>query len=72
MADGRWEAFMADRFQEQLDDEIKKVHKEFYLASQHLEPEELLDSLPITLPMTHMYEEEGSTMFGIANYPIDQ
>eukprot|EP00975_Prorocentrum_lima_P035558 7475658-Prorocentrum_lima.AAC.1 len=66
MPDGGWAAFMADRCPEHLDDEIKRVHKDFYLASQHLEPEELLDSLPTSLPMAHMYEEERKAMFGIA------
>eukprot|EP00975_Prorocentrum_lima_P071141 12936028-Prorocentrum_lima.AAC.1 len=64
MPDGHWEAFMADRFPKQLDDEIKEVHKQFYMAAQHLEPEELQDSLPMTLPMTRLLEEEsGNTMF---------
>eukprot|EP00975_Prorocentrum_lima_P016756 3551085-Prorocentrum_lima.AAC.1 len=60
MPGGHWEAFMADRF-----------HKQFCLAAQHLEPEELPDSLPMTLPVTHLLEESGGTMFGIAKYPID-
>eukprot|EP00975_Prorocentrum_lima_P002745 606710-Prorocentrum_lima.AAC.1 len=45
IGDGSWEAFMADRFPEQLDDELKKVQK-FYLAAKHSEPEELLETLP--------------------------
>eukprot|EP00975_Prorocentrum_lima_P022136 4658741-Prorocentrum_lima.AAC.1 len=61
MTDGHWEACMADRCPEQLDDEIKKVHKHFYLAAQSLEPEELQESLPMTLPMTHVLEESGNT-----------
>eukprot|EP00975_Prorocentrum_lima_P064723 12899237-Prorocentrum_lima.AAC.1 len=71
MADGSREAFMADRFPEALDDDTNKVHQQFYLAAKHLEPEELLDTLPTPLPMTNMYEDEGITMFGIAKYPID-
>eukprot|EP00975_Prorocentrum_lima_P054689 11465825-Prorocentrum_lima.AAC.1 len=51
---------------------MKKVHNQFYLAAQHLEPEEHQESLPMTLPMAHLYEEAGSTMFAIAKYPIDQ
>eukprot|EP00975_Prorocentrum_lima_P031049 6520539-Prorocentrum_lima.AAC.1 len=42
------------------------------MAAQHLEPEELQESLPMTLPMTHLLEEPGRTMFGIAKYPIDK
>eukprot|EP00975_Prorocentrum_lima_P026152 5496808-Prorocentrum_lima.AAC.1 len=26
----------------------------------------------MSLPMTHLYEEAGSTMYGIAKYPIDR
>eukprot|EP00975_Prorocentrum_lima_P013221 2807035-Prorocentrum_lima.AAC.1 len=61
---------MADRFPENLGDEIKKVH--FYLSAQKLEPEHLKDILPMPLPMTHLYEEEGNKLHGIAMYPIDQ
>eukprot|EP00975_Prorocentrum_lima_P053501 11224133-Prorocentrum_lima.AAC.1 len=63
MPDGRWEACMAERFPEQLDDEIKKVHKQYHLAAQHLEPEELQDTLPMIRPRTHLLEESGNTMF---------
>eukprot|EP00975_Prorocentrum_lima_P018562 3907113-Prorocentrum_lima.AAC.1 len=56
-------AFVADRFPEQLDDEMKKAHKEFCITAQHLEPEELQETLPMTLPMTHLLEESGNTMF---------
>eukprot|EP00975_Prorocentrum_lima_P051271 10739690-Prorocentrum_lima.AAC.1 len=43
MTDGTWEAFMAERFPEALDDEIKKVPEAFYLSAQQLEPEALKD-----------------------------
>eukprot|EP00975_Prorocentrum_lima_P063781 12893607-Prorocentrum_lima.AAC.1 len=36
MRDGSWEAFMADRFPENLDDEIKKFHEQFYLSAHKL------------------------------------
>eukprot|EP00975_Prorocentrum_lima_P023014 4843709-Prorocentrum_lima.AAC.1 len=61
MPDGHSDAFMADRFSEQLDDEIQKCQTQVYLAAQHLEPEELQESLPMTLPMAHLLEESGST-----------
>eukprot|EP00975_Prorocentrum_lima_P065553 12904105-Prorocentrum_lima.AAC.1 len=51
MGEGSWEAFVADRFPEPLDAEIKKVHQQFYLAAKHLKPEELLVTLPMSLPM---------------------
>eukprot|EP00975_Prorocentrum_lima_P047401 9910651-Prorocentrum_lima.AAC.1 len=64
---------MADRFPEQIDDdEIKKAYKQFYLAAQPLEPKELQESLLMTLHMTHLPELSGSTMFGVAKYPIDK
>eukprot|EP00975_Prorocentrum_lima_P043503 9133141-Prorocentrum_lima.AAC.1 len=66
MKDGKWEAFMAERFPESLDDEIKKVHEAFYLSARRLEPEQLKDVLPVPLPMTHIYEEDGDKHFGIA------
>eukprot|EP00975_Prorocentrum_lima_P064810 12899758-Prorocentrum_lima.AAC.1 len=66
MIDGTWEAFMADRFPENLADEIKKAHEAFYLSAQRLEPEQLKDVLPISLPTTHLYEGDGDKHFGIA------
>eukprot|EP00975_Prorocentrum_lima_P001455 313905-Prorocentrum_lima.AAC.1 len=66
MGDGSWEEFMADRFPEKLDDEIKKVYRKIYLVAEHVEPEDLLATLPMSLPMKHIYEDEGSIMFGIA------
>eukprot|EP00975_Prorocentrum_lima_P063439 12891570-Prorocentrum_lima.AAC.1 len=30
---GSWQAFMADKFPHALDDEIKKVHQEFFMAA---------------------------------------
>eukprot|EP00975_Prorocentrum_lima_P047098 9847985-Prorocentrum_lima.AAC.1 len=61
---------MADRFPEVLDDDIKKVHDTFYLSAQKLEPEDLLDTLPMSLPMTHLNEEGGNKMHGLARHPI--
>eukprot|EP00975_Prorocentrum_lima_P068781 12922564-Prorocentrum_lima.AAC.1 len=66
MKDGTWEAFMADHFPDKLDDEIKKVHEAFYLSAQKLEPEQLKDVLPMSLPMTYLYEGDGEKHFGIA------
>eukprot|EP00975_Prorocentrum_lima_P006791 1462203-Prorocentrum_lima.AAC.1 len=37
------------RFPENLDDERKKVHEQFYLSAQKLEPEQLNDILPCLL-----------------------
>eukprot|EP00975_Prorocentrum_lima_P019879 4182686-Prorocentrum_lima.AAC.1 len=61
-----WVAFMAERFPEVLDAEIKKVQEAFYLTVQTLEPESLKEVLPLSLPMTHLYEEDGEKHFGIA------
>eukprot|EP00975_Prorocentrum_lima_P062969 12888620-Prorocentrum_lima.AAC.1 len=63
---------MAERFPENLDDEIKKVHEAFYVSSQKLEPEQLKDMLPTSLPMTHIYEDDGTKHYGIARHPIDE
>eukprot|EP00975_Prorocentrum_lima_P055880 11714683-Prorocentrum_lima.AAC.1 len=63
---GNWEAFMADRFPDNLDDELKNVHENFYLSAQKLEPEHLKDRLPMALPMNHLYKKEGSKHHGIA------
>eukprot|EP00975_Prorocentrum_lima_P030551 6408142-Prorocentrum_lima.AAC.1 len=59
MKDGSWEAFMADHFPDVFGDDIKKLHQQFYLSAQKLEPEDLLGTLPMALPMTHLYEEDG-------------
>eukprot|EP00975_Prorocentrum_lima_P056423 11829571-Prorocentrum_lima.AAC.1 len=63
---------MADRFPDVLHDEIKKAHQQFYLSAQKLEPEDLFGTLPVTVPMAHLYEEGGNKMYGIARYPIDK
>ena len=52
----------------ELDDEIKKVHADFFEASKFLDPAELKDVLPVSLPMTHVLEDD---LVGIAKYPID-
>eukprot|EP00975_Prorocentrum_lima_P050984 10681695-Prorocentrum_lima.AAC.1 len=57
MNDGSWEASMAVRFPEALDDEIKKGHDKFYLYAQKLEPESRQATLQMSLPMTPSYEE---------------
>eukprot|EP00975_Prorocentrum_lima_P002087 452606-Prorocentrum_lima.AAC.1 len=56
MKDGRREASMVECVPENLDAEIKKAHEAFYLSAQKLEPEQLKGALPMSLPMTHLYE----------------
>ncbi len=68
LGDGTWEAFCADRMPRELDDEIKKVHADFFEAAQFLDPAELKEVLPVRLPMTHVVDDE---LIGIARYPID-
>ena len=68
LGSGKWEAFCADRMPRELDDEIKKVHADFFEASKFLDPAELKDVLPVSLPMTHVLEDD---LVGIAKYPID-
>ena len=53
-----------------MDDEIKKVHSEFFKSSTFVTPEDLKDIIPITSPMTHVLE--GEDFVGIARYPIGQ
>ena len=67
-ADGRWEAFVADRLPTQLDDEIKRVHAAFFLAGKKLNEEELLKIIPISFPMTNHLKGFKS----IAKYPVDE
>eukprot|EP00975_Prorocentrum_lima_P028440 5976635-Prorocentrum_lima.AAC.1 len=63
---------MAERLPQELDDAIKKEGAAFYIAAKQLEPDQLKDLLPMSLPMTHLLEEEdGNKHFGIARYPID-
>ncbi len=69
LGDGRWEAFPADRMPRELDDEIKKVHADFFEAAKFLDPAELNDVLPVSLPMTYVLNDE---LVGIAKYPIDR
>ena len=61
------EAFVADRIPPILDDEIKKVHADFYKAASKLDARELFDDLPMSFPITH-------TIPGIpcvARFPVD-
>ena len=67
-ADGRWEAFVADRLPTQLDDEIKRVHAAFFLAGKKLNEEELLKIIPVSFPMTNHLKGFKS----IAKYPVDE
>ncbi len=69
LGDGRWEAFCADRMPKELDDEIKKVHADFFEAAKFVNPDELKAVLPASLPMTHVLNDE---LVGIARYPIDK
>ena len=70
MDDGSWTAFAAERMPQELDDEIKKIHAEFFKASTFLKLEDLQDIIPITFPMTHIVE--GADFVGSAKYPMDQ
>ena len=54
----------------ELDYEIKKVHAEFYKASQLVTTDDLKDVTPMTFPMTNLLE--GDDFVGIAKYPIGQ
>ena len=66
--DGTWEAFLADRLPKNLDDEIKRVHADFYKAAEKCTAAELIETIPVTFPMTHLFKEFP----GIAKYPVDQ
>ena len=68
LSDNTWEAFFAERLPQILDDEIKKEHALFYNAGEKLTAEELKDSIPVTFPMTHLFDEFP----GIAKYPLEQ
>ena len=46
------ESFSAERTPQELYDELKRSHAQFYGAAQALAPEELMDDLPRALPMT--------------------
>eukprot|EP00974_Lingulodinium_polyedra_P015148 1466432-Lingulodinium_polyedra.AAC.1 len=52
---GEWMSFVSDRLPSQLDDAIKGVQAEFYLASKNLTADELKDDIPMAFPMTHNY-----------------
>ena len=67
MGPNEWTSFMAERLPEELDDEIKKVHANYFLAQKDLTADELLDVLPIQFPMAHNFQGFP----GIARYPVD-
>ena len=66
--DGTWTAFSSDRLPPQLDDEIKKVQAEFYLAGTRLTAEQLKEIIPVSFPMTNRLK--GFPF--VAHYPIEQ
>ena len=59
-------AFATDRLPPILDDEIKKVHADFYKAAQYLTPQELMDAHPMSFPAT-----QSHTSSCVARYPVD-
>ena len=63
-----WEAVLAERLPTILDDEIKKHHAAFSVASDKLTPEQVYDALPISYPMTNVVDP--NEMPGIARYPV--
>eukprot|EP00974_Lingulodinium_polyedra_P022523 2173621-Lingulodinium_polyedra.AAC.1 len=54
---GDWMTSMPDGLPSQLDDVIKGVKAEFYLALKNLTADELKDDLRMAFPMTHNYPE---------------
>ena len=67
-APATWDAFMAKRPLQGLDDAIKGHHAAFYMAQSDFTPGELKDLLPVSLPMTHKMPEFP----GVAHYPVDE
>ena len=70
LEDGSWTAFSAERMPQEFDDDIKKVHAEFFRASTFLKPDDLQYIIPITFPMSHIVA--GAVFVGIAKYPVDE
>ena len=68
MEDGSWQAIMAERLPQELDDVIKGHHADFYKAMSGLTPEQLLDTIPMSFPMTYLVEGFPC----IARYPVDE
>ena len=64
---GEWQSCMAERMPQELDDAIKGHHAKFYMAQKELTPQELLDVLPVSFPVTHNVKEFP----GVSNYPVD-
>ena len=65
--DGVWKSFMAERMPQELDDAIKGHHAKFYMAQKELTPQELMDVLPVSFPVTHNIKEFP----GVSSYPVD-
>ena len=65
---GEWSSFMSARLPQELDDAIKAKHAAFYLAQKNITADDLLESLPICFPMTHIVDGFP----GVARYPVDE
>jgi hypothetical protein len=69
----RWEAFLSERLPPIIDGCIKgHILALFQQAMKKVSPEDIYELLPMALPTTHHYEHFGTTLRGIAKYPIDE
>ena len=68
LADNTWTAFVSARLPQELDDAIKGKRAEFYMGARDLSPDELLESVPMAFPMTHLVDGFP----GVARYPVDE
>ena len=67
LGDGEWTAFMSDRLPNELDDAIKNKRAAFYMAAGNITPDQLLEVIPMTFPLTHLVDGFP----GVARHPMD-
>ena len=63
VAPGEWEAILAERLPEELDDEINNVLHEWHAAGQRVSPEEIKNAIPTTLPKCGLTDIPGVAKF---------
>ena len=58
MEHGTWQAFLCDRPPQKLYDENFRKRFAFYDAAGQLEPEQILDQIPITFPIVNVLDKD--------------
>ena len=70
MTDGTWVSFLCERPPDKLLDQIMKKRLEFYEAAKRLEPEAIIDLIPITFPIMNVLDRD--LFHGVGRFDVDK